>query len=197
MSQQVDPFVLIASSQPGSAIFSRVQITPGLWETAWLIREESGRFKALGPSPAVSFRAGLIVRDAVGLIPILVRVGPEEPERVYETWLNVHQGGPDGGKRYLEDLATQDRLVVLLFGDQGRKERALRVSNQLMDFARKALEEGGGLATLPPWPMDAFDAARQGVYERYPTVWELWKALDQFSRSATCPHPPASQRQQL
>lgn len=112
------------------------------------------------------------------LIPILVRVGPEHPESIYESWLNAHQ--PEtAGLAALGDLAIQPRIAVHLVGDRGKIERSLAVSNRLQDFARAVLAR---LRATPSWSMAAFNAAREQLYHRHATVHDLWIALGQEPR---------------
>jgi hypothetical protein len=160
---------------PGSALYAREQIDGGLWEIAWLVREESARLARLGKRPGVEFRAGLYLEAGrgreVALAPVLVRVGPFSRDSVYVTWVNEYAGGGGGA---LEALANQARLVVYLYGDRCRLERTIAVSNRLAPFARQALAK---VSALPPWGMADFDAAREVLYRRYPDVGALWDAL--------------------
>jgi len=170
--QIIDPIELLRTMPPGSALYARERIDTGAWEVAWLVREETKRIQALGKSPAVSFRAGLWPFDNVMLIPVLVQVGPETPETIYESWINVHATGQQNP---LEDLAMQPRIVVHLYGDACQLVRSLTVSNQLQMFAREALLK---LRDGQPWSMQAFDAAREEIYAKHATVWDLWQALE-------------------
>lgn len=52
------------------------------------------------------------------MIPILVQLNGET-EAIHETWLNAHQIG--GGMVYLQDLATQPRLSVVLYRNRSRE----------------------------------------------------------------------------
>ena len=113
------------------------------------------------------------------LIPIVVRVGLEVQEHLWESWLNVHQGEPEGGLVYLQDLARQDRLTLHWYGDHRTRERSLVVSNQLRAFAQQAMSEA---EQYQPWPMLAFDRARAQLEQRYPSVLALWQALGQAQR---------------
>jgi hypothetical protein len=166
-----DPLSLLAKMPPGSALIAREQIDGGNWEIAWLIREKSRRLAKLGQAPEVEFRAALFWEERVGLIPVLVRVGPASKVSVYETWINEHAEGSHGT---LATLSDQERLVVHLYGDGCRLVRTMAVSNHLEDFARCASAE---IAKQPAWPMQAYDQARERIYQRHATVWDLWEAL--------------------
>ena len=177
-SPLVDPLSILLQRPPGSALYTRMQLDGGAWEIAWLLREESARIRALGPGPDVEFRAGAMPQRFQGreilLIPIVVRVGLEVQEHLWESWLNVHQGEPEGGLVYLQDLARQDRLTLHWYGDHRTRERSLVVSNQLRAFAQQAMSEA---EQYQPWPMLAFDRARAQLEQRYPSVLALWQAL--------------------
>jgi hypothetical protein len=167
----MDPLTLLARLPPGSALFVREQLPTGSWEIAWLIREESTRLAQLGPGPEIEFRAGVLEEESVVLVPVLVCVGPPARESVYETWINQYD--EEGG--VLETLADQRRLAVRLYGDDCQHVCTLAISNQLQPFARHALGRIAALAD--PWTMPQFDRARDMVYRRYPSVWDLWQAL--------------------
>jgi hypothetical protein len=157
---------------PGSAIWSKESVDRmQTWELSWLVRETSQRIAGLGQSPEIEFRAGLIIEQRIGLVAVVVRVGPESPESVYETWINDHAPGLEDS---LELLACQARLTVQLIGDTGQPERVLTVSNQLAGFARDAATE---ILGLPVWSMPTFDAAREYFCRQHPTVISLWNCL--------------------
>lgn len=165
----IDPQELIQAAPPGSAVYARLDAGQGM-ETAFLIREESRRISRLGPSPYMEFRAALLVEGEVALIPILVQLNRER-EAIYETWLNVYQTG--GGMVFLQDLASQPRLLIVLYGDRGR-ERAITGPNVLREsFAEMMVH----VSTLRPWSMADFDRARERIYRRYPSPKALWRGL--------------------
>jgi hypothetical protein len=190
MPDHLDPIDLLMTRPPGSCLFGRIKFAPDApWEVAWYVREESRRIAALG-HPDIEFRAGALEQRVQGqevlLLPIVVRIGPERAEHVFEAWLNVFA---DDGKGFpeLQSLNAQDRLTLHFYGDQpmGRRagggwapERSLVVSNQLKGFAGQVLTR---LRHRPPWSMQAFDRARAQLEARYPTVMALWQSLQ--------PHP--------
>ena len=146
-----DTVTLLRQMPSGSTLWSREQIDGGTWEVAWLVREQSARLAKLGTNPEIEFRAGLLWEGGVGLIPVLVRVGPASNRLAYETWINEHAEGFSGT---LATLAKQGRLVVHFYGNGCHLERTLTVSNDLATFAGQALN---AIATRPPWTMQAFD----------------------------------------
>ncbi len=170
VNAKVDPRDFIQKAPPGTALYARINVGQG-WETAIFIREESTRIAQIGPGPRVEIRAALLDEGGVALIPLFVRLGASH-EKVYETWLNVHQTG--GGMQFLKDLASQPRIAVILYGDCGR-ERAIQSPNLLREtFAQLMFE----VVRLPPWTMAEFDAARGRVYARHPSPGALWQGLE-------------------
>ena len=171
----VDPLTVLSKMPPGMALHARVQLTPGAWEISWLLREESSRIRALPERVEVEIRAGLLREPlsggAVLLVPIVVRIGPAREENLFESWMNLRQPSvPDP----LDDLRRQDRIVIQFYGDTMRRERTIAVSNSLKAFAQTA---AGELRRAPMWTMEAFDAAREQVYQPLPTVMALWRHL--------------------
>lgn len=78
--------------------------------------------------------------------------------------------------QYLDDLARQPRILVVLYGDNGR-ERTIEFASLLQDtFAsmRSRVQE------LPPWSMQAFDLARERFYLRHPTPQKLWREVGRY-----------------
>lgn len=177
MSGLVDPFSVMPRLRPGSMAYGRVDVGDG-WETAFLVREESREIRRLGDRPRLRFRAALMVESGVGLVPIIVRLGRSQQQEFldeyYEAWFNVHQGEPGGGLVYLDDLIRQSRLSVILFCDRGR-QRAIGAANLLGETFAEMKRQ---LAVLPAWSMQTFDAARERVYARLPTVEALWDHLE-------------------
>ncbi len=173
-----DPARLLTAASPGSCIHARVALGAGSpMETALLLRETSARIAALGPGPRVVIRVGLIEQDGVGLVSLLLRLGPEREDGsdVWECWINACAEGDHA----LSDLARQKRVVVLLYGDRPGSllwhERAIASPNALRADFRRIAE---AVATLRPWGMAQFDAAREAVYSRYSTPQALWEAMD-------------------
>lgn len=167
-----DWLALLHASPRGSALFVPRDVE-GAREVALLVRSDPGRLARLGTDPKVNFRAGVFTQDETGLslVPVLVCLGPEEPENIYEAWLNDDERGMLGT---LEALATQEAIVLELYGDGCRLERTLRVPNPLRPFAAAARRLVAGMR---PWSSDALHQARTNVYRQYPRVRSLWRAL--------------------
>jgi len=166
---------IVAQSSPGTMIYEQFQVEDQgeVWEeTGLLIREDMQHIKALPRHPVIEVRAGMLNEGNVQLLAILVKVQGE----LYETWFNYHQRGEDSEK-CLNDWIEQEDLAVIFFSDTGL-ERSIRIRNLLSDLAQRALPL---LRQAEPWTMEDFDAARARLYERYPTVGDLWKALGGIS----------------
>jgi len=163
----IDVEALIQAAPPGTMVYARFRPEGGKWETGLLIREESARIRRLGRNPVVEVRAGLFREGSVWLLAILLKAAGE----LYETWFNYCQ--PDGGEECLMDWTRQKTLAIIFYGDRGR-ERAISIRNPLADIARQALPV---LRQAEPWGMAEFDAVRERLYARYPTVRALWDAL--------------------
>lgn len=172
-AKPVDPREVLHQLPRGAALFVPEDFDSPNREVALLVRADSADIAQLGADPVVEFRAGLftpVAGGGVGL-PVMVRIGPDEGENVYEAWANEYGSGVRG---LLEALAAQECLAISLYGDSYHVERTLRVPNDLRTFAREVLSLTGG---MPPLSPDAMHQARQAVYRQYPTVRSLWKAL--------------------
>lgn len=164
----MDVDTLIRSMPPGYMTYSRVQVPGGEWMTALLVREDRAHVNALGSNPQIALRAGMFTEGDVLLVAIMIKVNQEPP---YDTWLNYHQSG--GGQDYIDDLASQERLPILFYTEAGRK-RSISIRNGLADFIATVAP---ALSAAPPWTMQAFDAARDRLYTRYPDQAALWRTL--------------------
>ena len=69
-------------------------------------------------------------------------------------------------------LPTQERIPILFFTPE--MTRSLAVRNSLAPFFADALRR---VQAMPEWSMKDFNAAREVVYAKYPTVTKLWNAL--------------------
>lgn len=167
------PESVIKGLPPGTMIYAGVTLN-GKDVTAFLIREESSRIARWKRRKVqVQLRAAMLPVGDVIPVVFMARLGDE----IYETWLNVHQEGGDGFG-YLRDLATQDQVHFILYGDGGRREGKVSVLNSIQGFAGETLKE---VEQSRAWSMREFDAAREHIYEKYPTVADLWKALGRMS----------------
>jgi len=168
MSQLINPQDQIKKMPAGSAIYARAEFDESIIsETVFLIREEPRAVKALGENPKIEIRAGIIQEKGVTLVAVILRIGGE----YFETWWNYYQ--PDGhGQRSFSDMATQERIPILFFTPE--MTRSLAVRNSLAPFFADALRR---VQAMPEWSMKDFNAAREVVYAKYPTVTKLWNAL--------------------
>jgi hypothetical protein len=168
----VDYLAVLRDSARGTALFAP-EPDEERPEAVLLVRSDSQCIAALGKDPDVEFRAGLfeVTGDGPVVVAVLARIGAEEPDNLYETWVSEEQGEAE---EMLRRLAKQQEVVVRLHGDDCRPERTLRAPNSLRAFAREAL---GRVVERRSWSSDAFHQARAAVYKRYPQPLSLWRAL--------------------
>jgi hypothetical protein len=164
----IDPEKIIIQYQPGMAIYTRVYRPEP--HTDFLIREESSIIKKL-KNPIITIRPGLFIQNGVALVVIMFQIG-SHPNQIFETWWNYHQTGD--GKKYFEDMATQDNTAFHLYGDSRQVEKSIQIPNSLKDFFKESIEE---IKKLPPWNMQNFDKERETIYQQHPTPSGLWLAL--------------------
>lgn len=171
---------LIIKRPPGSALFTLAEI-PGAHgpEIIFLVREESARIAA-HVGPLIEIRSAVLLEEGVALVPVLLRVGEEKAENIFETWLNFCS--PDLGLRAFKALAKQPRVLVAMYGDSLRQERSIECVNSWGGFFETAAKQILRLGST--WSMGEFDAAREKIYTAYPTVWDIWCAMQAESGGA-------------
>lgn len=138
-----------------------------------MVREESWRIPLIGK--VVQVRTGLIDESGVGLIPMLIALGPSDHD-IFETWLNFHAPRSDGSKNdYLETLCKQNRIVILFYGESGW-ERSIQITNVRLRPTWNAILEK--VSQMTEWETKEFSAARDTICRRFPTVRRMWDASD-------------------
>jgi hypothetical protein len=169
----MDPLERLAQAARGTFFFAPKQDEGPDRPVALWLRTDAGQFAGFGAAPDVEFRAAVFTGQDSGvvLVAVLVRLGPEEPENLYEAWIDASDEDTGG---VLEALAAQDVLEMRLYGDECRLGRVLQVPNQLQGLAARAREL---IAGMPPCSADTFYQARTALYKQYPTVRALWRAL--------------------
>jgi hypothetical protein len=156
----------------GKALYTRQQGEDGRWETVWLVRDETKQLDSPGPGLAVEFRAGGFDEGGVLVLPILLRVGTQDPPCVYDTWMNAYQ--VEGENIYLQDLARQDLIHVYLYVDTAQPVHAVTVPNRLRELAMGVLARQ---ADYQASTAAAFEHARERFMAHYPDVRALWRVL--------------------
>ena len=76
------------------------------------------------------------------------------------------------GTEAQEHFVFAQRIPILFFTPE--MTRSLAVRNSLAPFFADALRR---VQAMPEWSMKDFNAAREVVYAKYPTVTKLWNAL--------------------
>ncbi len=168
----VSPRERLSRSARGTFFFAPTH-EEGEGAVALWVHSDSEQIDRLGTAPEVEFRAAVFTdpEGRVALVVVLVRLGPEEPENLFESWLDEASEATGG---VLEALAEQESLEARLHGDDCRLERVLQVVNPLRAFAAEARRT---LRGLRPWSADASHDARRAVYQQHPTTRSLWRAL--------------------
>lgn len=166
MDKLIDAAKWIKTAEPGTMAYARQQTAvDGPWTTGFLIRERQWRVKGLGRNPDVELRCCAFEQDGVLLVAVLMKVSGE----LYESWFNYYQ--TTGGEPYFHDLIEQPTVTFAFFTPE--PTRMLSIKNRVGGFFQQTLER---TRQMEPWSMRDFDAAREKVYARYPTVSKLWKA---------------------
>lgn len=167
-----DLYTVLHRTRPGTAFFARQRSDEGPWALSWFVREEPRWIEQLGPNPPVHFRAGMFLErvngNDVAVVPLLLRVGPESWQSLYETWINPFTSPA------LELLCSQAILEVNLYADERRLVRRLVIANPLQDFANIALSR---LANLSYDGASHYETAREQLFKQYPQLQTLWTML--------------------
>jgi hypothetical protein len=176
-----DTLMRLQQDSPGRALYTREAVDNEHWETVWVICDESECLAGLGSEPTVEFRAGMVEFRAgafdeggIVVLPILLRVGFDEPGRIYDTCINAYQ--IEGENVYLQDLARQDHIRIHLYDEHGQMVGTLTAPNSLRAFAQGVLERQ---ASYQPSTQAAFEYARDKLYATYDDVQGLWRVLGQ------------------
>ncbi len=163
----IDAAQFIKSAPAGTMAYARQQTAlDAPWMTGFLISEQKWRVQGLGQNPDIELRCGAFEQDGVLLVVALMQVSGE----LYETWFNYYQ--TDGGEKYFRDLIEQPAITFAFFAPD--PIRVIAVANHLGDFFAQAQARA---TALKPWSMRDFDAAREKIYQRFPTVSKLWKEV--------------------
>ncbi len=153
---------------PGSAVYARGEFDESMIkETMFLIREEPLIVQRFPAGVQVELRTGLFADQGVMLVAVIFRIEGE----YYETWWNYHQTG-GVGPQHFSDMTTQARIPILFFTPE--MARSIAIQNSLAPFFDDAAKR---IQRMPAWSMQDFEAARERVYARFPTVTKLWNAL--------------------
>jgi hypothetical protein len=170
----VDTLMRLRQEGPGKALYTRELVDNDHWQTVWVIYDEARRLQGLGSAPTVEFRAGAFDEGGVVVLPILLRVGLDEPVHLYETCLNAYQ--IEGENVYLQDLARQDHIRIYLYDEQSQLLGTLTVPNSLQTFAQDVLQRQ---TAYQPSTQAAFEYARDKLYVTYVDIQALWQVLRQ------------------
>ncbi|MCU0274222.1 MAG: hypothetical protein MUE34_13410 [Acidimicrobiales bacterium] len=158
--------VFLAASSPGQAMVARF-LTPEGMVSSILVREDEEHLEALGAEPLVEVRLGLLATGGVAFVVIMTELAGER----YEAWIDAHNPAHAG---ILEDLASQEVLLLQFFGDDPEPVRRIWVPNDSATAADRALS---AVVSMPAWSAEDARAARHQLFDRYPSVAALWEAI--------------------
>ena len=175
----ISPLETISRLPPGWAIIGRDTDTRATTpEIGWYLREEGQRIKALastiagmGPSEVLQLRGGVVIKDGVAVIPVLLRLGPLHPRNIWATWLNLSE---PGWADALTQLIRQPRIAVHLVGDRGTVEQFFTFDNTFRSFAINAAAATKG---LPSWSALRFEQLKVRLCQQHPDMMSLWHSL--------------------
>ena len=172
VKKPMDPLERVAQSSRGTFFFAPKEEGVNQPVALWL-RTDPALIAELGAAPDMEFRGAVFTgpESGVVLVAVLLRLGPEEAEDLYEAWIDASEEDTRG---VLEALAEQEVLEIRLYGDECRLERVLQIANQLQALAARARKL---IVGKRPWSADSFHEARTALYKQYPTVRALWRAL--------------------
>jgi len=162
-----DPFELIKSLPPGSALYGRAGESAAGMETCFLIREDEKQIRTIPENPIIELRSG-IWKEPVLIVAVMVKLAGLP----YETWWNYHAEG-DYGKKSFDDMIRQEMIPILIY-DYKRQHRAIGVRNSLQPSFKKYKEF---ILQNPAWSRSDFDRAKEKICNQYASVATLWEAL--------------------
>lgn len=160
----------ILLEQPHGAALPTLVEEGGRSVTCFLFRETEERIGELTSDAQVGVhvRAGLLGVADVLLYVNLIRI----KDQVFEIWWNWHSPL----RPRFENLFDQDEMILAFLSDSPTPVEVVRAS--WAELGREDLRKARGqIESSEPWSMDAFDSARNAVYESYPTLVALWEAL--------------------
>lgn len=161
----MDPQQLIKRLPEGSMIFARFKTDINLlMETGFLIRESPKEVAALGRNPPILIRAACLERN--GVFPVLVMM---KFKQLYSCWFNYHD--PHSQEEF-HDMTIQEKLKIVFFTPDISKSVVTNnhVSNVFVGAKEKAKKRA--------WSNRGFEAARDSIYQEYPTEESLWEAIN-------------------
>ena len=164
---------LINSSQPGTMVQHLYSLNGGeVWLAGIAIREDWSTLARLTKRIDIHSRGAVVQVRNVHLILLMLQF----EGTIYETFVSVQH---EDSIEFVARMAEQSHFSILIFdGVSAQPVRAFVTQNgfQLMFRAVYA-----GFADWPGWAYAEFDQAKATLYERYPSVMDLWHALGQHA----------------
>ena len=146
----------------------------------WVLRDETQHLEELSNGP-LTFRAGAFCTRRVGsrsrtILPVavLLCLGPECEENIYEYWINPRQ------ETILQSMLEVSTIGVRLYDEDFTLVRERDEPNVLKNFAQETLNH---LQSFEPWETQHYRQARRKLEDRYADSWSLWKGLEENDAS--------------
>ncbi|HEX7526575.1 MAG TPA: hypothetical protein VF327_09720 [Gaiellaceae bacterium] len=153
---------------PGEASFARFDADKGPSLTCLIVRDDREHVKTVLGLSGAAVLSRLFLRSGVALVAVLAML--EDGER-YETWWNYHN---PLHRDSFADMTTQELLGLCFYVDDPQPEHVVWIMNPLQQAFAGFIAE---IERLDPWPSDAFDRERAGLYRDYASVASLWEAM--------------------
>jgi hypothetical protein len=169
----IDPLQYLLTQPAGTMIYARSSFDGAPMETALYIKEEPKYIKRLKYNPVFELRTGAMEYNGIFLVAVLLQPNADI-DMLYESWWNYYQ--PDGGEIVFRDLVTQDFLRIIFVDEKGNYGKKTGIKNSLKPVFASYIEK---IKPFAPWSMEEFNAAKEAVYEKYPSVKLLWDGLRQ------------------
>lgn len=168
---KINPLQFLFSRPVGTMIYARSSFDGGPMETALYIKEEPKYIRRLKYNPIFEVRTGGFEYNRVFAVTVLLQPNADD-DMLYESWWNYHD--PDMGNSAFHDLATQEFLKILFVDGEGNYGKKTRIKNSLKPVFADYIER---IKDYAPWSMQEFNAAKEAIYNMYPSVKLLWDAL--------------------
>ena len=137
-------------------------------QLVFLIRDDPAQLATIPEDPPILVQVTLFNVDDVLLVPLVVNLGDNWYGTGFIAWAGENQG-----LEALELLARDDHLLFYLYdGTSLEPIRVIQFDNSLTDGAADILR---AFENTPNWSMEAFDAAQEKLFERFPNPQAIFE----------------------
>ncbi len=161
---------LINQSLPGTMVQHLYSLNGGEgWLAGLAVREDSATLARLPKRVDIHSRGALIQVEHVHLILLMLQI---QGGLIYETFVSIqHEDSPE----FIARMAAQEAFSILMFDGVGvQPVRAFITPNGFQRLFERIQQE---VPRWPAWEFQEFDAAKESLYARYPSVEAVWQAL--------------------